>query len=143
MRPSTSKNRLLKLADFLDNLPPKRFNYAYWVSNTNYEVPTFNECGTVGCALGWATTIPSFKKLGLKMDTNEPFISGAYGLMAGAYLFGISFFEAKYLFVPMQWLNVLPIGPDFNTSPKEVANHIRRFVNWKFPEKQRCKRASL
>ncbi len=56
--------RLTKLADFMDALPPfkrKRFDMAYYCQ----EKP--GVCGTVMCAAGWATTIPEFRRAGLRM----------------------------------------------------------------------------
>jgi len=43
---------LLKLADFLDNLPRKRFNICVF-GDKDFSP---KECGTQACALGWAPT---------------------------------------------------------------------------------------
>ncbi len=60
-------DRLLLLADFLDKLPPERFNYAAWVGHDWKEMEDLS-CGTTACALGWAATMPEFRKLGLRLS---------------------------------------------------------------------------
>lgn len=54
--------RLLKLADLLDTIPPKQFDMGLW-SNS----PEFN-CNTVACAAGWACSIPEFAEAGLHLQ---------------------------------------------------------------------------
>lgn len=59
---ATGKKRLLKLADFLQTVKPKRFDMGFFATGD------LHECGTAGCALGWATMVPSFQKAGLYLD---------------------------------------------------------------------------
>jgi hypothetical protein len=89
------KPRLLKLASFLENTEfkgAKKFDMDTWGElriKKVIEKPTSSgfhlgssevtasrrefKCDTVACALGWATTIPEFSKLGLKMTWfNDP-----------------------------------------------------------------------
>ena len=54
--------RLLKLADLLDTVPPEQFYIGLW-SNS----PEFN-CNTVACAAGWACSIPEFAEAGLHLQ---------------------------------------------------------------------------
>lgn len=76
------KSRLKKLIAFMESLPKsadEHFNMSYWVQHKgNRIIATENPhgladgstkgkllgCGTVACAAGWATAIPSFKKAG-------------------------------------------------------------------------------
>ncbi|MGH7749129.1 MAG: hypothetical protein ACREQ5_30855, partial [Candidatus Dormibacteria bacterium] len=80
---NTGNARLLRLADFLENdVPADRFDFAHWVGKDWAGAPDLS-CGTSACALGWATTIPEFQALGLKLSgpkdaalvTYEPYAS--------------------------------------------------------------------
>ena len=53
----THARRLLKLAKFLKTIPDEKFDIGIW--------KTERKCGTVCCAVGWATNIPEFNRLGL------------------------------------------------------------------------------
>ncbi len=59
MRPY-HKKRLLKLAAFLDELPPEQFDICSYGHD--------GECGTVACVAGWAGLIPEFRRAGLKTE---------------------------------------------------------------------------
>lgn len=103
--------RLLKLADHLDNLPTYRrlsFTMEHWFHGANEPYPV---CGTACCALGEATTIPEFREAGLTaanrgwMDamipTYEPALTDRYfDLDAGKTLTGYraacAFFDIDY-----------------------------------------------
>src|SRR5688572_7294928 len=58
--------RLLRLAELLEALPRKRFNFTSWVGD-DWRGASDLSCGTTACALGWATTIPSLRRAGLRM----------------------------------------------------------------------------
>lgn len=122
-------NRLLKLADFLDALPRKKFDYS-----------TYGEeraCGTVACALGWAPSLPFAKKeKASRVLDNDYFYDFAIcGQYAGPHevskhLFDLNPDEHRSLFVPG------PIVEGYsglweNATPKQVAKHIRKFVKEK------------
>jgi hypothetical protein len=89
---------MLTLADFLENLPPKKLIMGSWMRPQESNIPvnrdaafdkgqTFKFEGetmtdltprrykTAGCAMGWAPTLPEFQKLGLhircKSQPNE------------------------------------------------------------------------
>jgi hypothetical protein len=58
-----NKERMLKLADFIEALPPKQFNMQFWAVNNNnvsgrrdVDPKTINphQCGTTACIAGWA-----------------------------------------------------------------------------------------
>lgn len=134
------KNRLLKLADFLDKLPRSRFNYASWVGK-DWKGKKDLSCGTTACALGWATTMPTFRKLGLRMFVDRYDGDGYVGILseedegdcyASEKIFGLGINEHLYLFTPAadapMYLADLPRSPGHRATPEQVAKHIRRFV---------------
>lgn len=143
------KRRLLKLADFLDELPPTRFNYESWVGDS-WEGRSNLSCGTTACALGWATTIPSFRKLGLRLKTNRRYGSthvtlssltgsAAYAenapRLAAREVFGLNLDEFEYLFIPATTIIIndkMVNSPGYSASAKRVATHIRKFVKRKY-----------
>lgn len=54
------KRRMLRLARFLDGLPPKKFNLNIIVGRTTKppcKTDLQTECGTVGCAFGWSPIV--------------------------------------------------------------------------------------
>lgn len=129
-----SDARLLKLAAFLKNLPRKRFDYTSWVGEGFKGAPDLS-CGTTACALGWAATMPEFKRLGLYIKVEKGFDSDGlpevYGYPAlkrerciegdaGQVIFGLDSHEAYFLFHPM--------SGESNATPKYVARKIEAFV---------------
>jgi hypothetical protein len=135
---------LLKLAGLLEALPPERFDYSIWADDTTWSpsVPlTAPTCGTKACALGWATTMP---ELGLELRAGDHAVlvckvgeryAGATEVAAEA--FDIEEAEAEYLFLPEtpdpRYFENVDVGddaasPNDEASAKEVAAHIRRFV---------------
>lgn len=135
------KRRLLKLADFLQELPRKRFDYGHWVGD-NWGGAADLSCGTTACAWGWATTIPLFRKLGLRLKYRTKNSIAAYvGMIevpkkfdtpsaAASRILDLAYNEYLKLFVP---------GHDktlsYHATPKQVAKHIRNFVASKYPKK--------
>lgn len=95
-----NKKRLLKLADFLETVKPKEFRMDSWYNET--------PCGTTACAFGWACSIPSFKRAGLKMKVirhtdvayGDVTFKGLESYNAASKFFGIDIDEAEYLFSP-------------------------------------------
>jgi hypothetical protein len=135
-----NKRRLLKLADFLETkVPPTRFNFNRWVGY-DWKGADDISCGTSACALGWATQMPEFRKLGLRLVLTEeniggvqlskgrggrrPRAAGPLSMRAAMRLFGLTNKQAEYLFVP----HISEGGPGAEATPVVVANHIRRFV---------------
>lgn len=131
-------SRLLKLAAFLRLLPPEKFNLSYWVSNDEgslygCEEINLKTCGTKACAMGWATAMPLFRRLGLVLHSGnsadpaivaierEDLKYSCYQPMAVArQMFAISYVEAELLFAPGV--------QDIEATPLEVAGFIERFV---------------
>lgn len=138
------KRRLLKLADFLEKLPKERFDFSRWVGN-NWGGKSNLSCGTSACAIGWASTIPSFRKAGLVLKLNITNASVNYKFVpamkddnfptpdssfrVGLEIFGLSKYDFDNLFVPG-----LSCGGRLaeNATPKMVANHIKNFVRQKY-----------
>jgi hypothetical protein len=149
---------LLQLADLLDKLPRRQFNYNHFV-NDNWNGKA-SLCGTAACAGGWATTMRPVRRMGLRLQLHPYHFSqpnsavhivptAANGLTkqdiickgidrsfhALGYVFDISGTEAQYLFLPNRCFGGdLPISPLSHATPKQVARHIRRFVEWKQPQ---------
>lgn len=115
--------RLLKLADFLDKLPRKSFNFAKFAEQT--------DCGTVACALGWCPVL--FKRLGVKYFQIGPMTNVStvsikkgyderFGFAVGEVLFGLTRHQSYLLFDPIS----SGLGQD--ATPKQVAKRIRTFI---------------
>lgn len=127
--------RLLHLADFLEKLPPGRFNYHHWVGD-DWKGHQDLSCGTTACALGWAATMPEFRKLGLqlswspdrlnrplvKLETDQTARFWESPVNAAMEVFGLTSDEVGYLFTPEEG------AEDYNYSPLEVAFKIRQWV---------------
>ena len=106
------KRRLLVLADKLDTLPLGRFNFARWAGNDWKGAPDLS-CGTSACALGWSTTIPEFRALGLRlyMSNGIPWVGLEHDMQgvsigtpekAAEYIFGLNQEEFDFLFIPRE-----------------------------------------
>lgn len=148
------KRRLLKLADYLSKLPKEKFDYSHW-AGSNWGGKANLSCGTSACALGHSTTIPSFRKLGLRLfradEYHKPFVSmigfkpknsydfGDYSYQsaqnAGAKVFGLNDQEFRYVFIPNARYDMSgnwPDAPSSEATAKQVAKHIRAFVKAKY-----------
>lgn len=130
-----NKKNLLKLATFLDNLPRKKFEFERWFGDLAKEPKADLSCGTKACALGWAATIPAFKKLGAGIELEECW-SGPWAARftldgrvcyfhdLAIRLFDIDENDAGLLFIQGPRL---PRNRE-NPTPKDIAKHIRKFV---------------
>ena len=106
------KNRLLKLADLLDTVPETKFNLKEWVLDKQLgiseDVNKIKECGYAGCAVGWATTIPSFRKAGLRLyykgSHYVQYKEEKHPISAASKFFNISEFDARDIFA--DWTNM-------------------------------------
>lgn len=130
--------RLLKLADKLDEVPRNRFNYGSWVGDDWGGKPNLS-CGTKACALGWATTMPEFRRLGLKLNYyGEPYLKEEKG---GATT-GRNPGDKNYHYSDTQDVEdvilrlfgngclhlFFPQSGEMSLTAKQVAKKIRRFV---------------
>ena len=68
-------DRLTTLANFLKTVPKQRFDFTRWVGKS-YQGKADLSCGTTACAVGWATTIPTFRQLGLFLQRSS--LAGNY-----------------------------------------------------------------
>lgn len=128
-----NKKRLLKLADFLHQLPPQKFDYRF-VARVG-EKPMLKalrdrkgHCGTTACAVGWMPA--AFPRLVRWSDHHDVFLKGDKrctgdgNLHAAAHVFDITYYESRYLFLPGLEIS----GLDGTATAKQVAHHIRAFV---------------
>lgn len=133
------KKRLLILAEFLETkVPRRRFSMITWADGAFCGRPNeheHHECKTTACAMGWACTLPVFKKAGLKLVETYPdpydgkaprilALQDNYDQHAAAEACGITYEQAIWLF-----------GSEFTDgkyrdreTPKQVAKRIRAFV---------------
>lgn len=127
------KARWLKLADLLDTVDPEHFDMEE-IAYSGFERPKKDwSCGTAACALGYAATIPSFKKAGLKLCyefdvygyTNNYWVELGHdddmrsivNEFFGEYYDGFNA-DTEWLFHPNSG----------HKTPKQVAANIRKFV---------------
>jgi hypothetical protein len=149
------KRRLLKLADYGDTIPLKRFKFDVF-AGVNWAGKPDLSCGAGACMLGHSTTIPSFQRLGLYMyrgkNSNSPMVglkggrTGPLGVQdVGRKIFGLEEAELDLLFIPSDHLiaeSVMDLYHQeehfgFTSLPsdstaQQVSVQIRRFVEWKY-----------
>jgi len=110
--PMTGRERLRVLADFLDTVPPHKFDIGlYW-------------CRSSACALGWATKIPAFAAAGYRLDADDvPGLNsnGNKAFEDAATFFGISNRQVLTFF------GTTPHNPRDITG-RQVANNIRSYL---------------
>jgi hypothetical protein len=134
-----NRERLLRLADFLEKeVPDDQFDMGQWASKE-----ALGECGTAGCALGWATCIPEMREAGLhlKMMTQDffgvrrnevavqlrgqepvPYNSIQTSLQSAKTCFELNNADATFLFLPENY-------PDEEISKDVVCGRIREVAN--------------
>lgn len=135
--------RLLRLADFLEQkVDSGRFNLYEFATDESFQpdvrrgafgdcyVPTEVKagCGTVACAVGWATAIPEFRKAGLRLFCDSELCHNAYpsfedtrGWGAVKAFFDLEYDDAYYLFDPEYY-------PKSHKHKSYVIRRIRAFV---------------
>ena len=128
----TSTRRLLKLANFLEQLSRERFDYAHWVGG-DWKGAIDLSCGTTACAGGWATTMPEFRRLGLFLNRfHDVALVGRTDhdpIYALSTVFKITDNQAFFLFSPGAEISQFAwVAPSNTATPKQVAAHIRRFI---------------
>jgi len=135
--------RLTKLADYMDALPPearRHFDMTHWLGHGRKHTleqhgfksgqpirsaESLLSCGTSACAAGWASTIPSFRRLGfrIEVDLDDPF--------GGKPVYcGLEENQALSRFFDIQRESVNELfGYDVKAhTPKQWAKHCRRFL---------------
>lgn len=137
----TRHRNLLRLANFLDDLPHDKFHMPSWASNDGDD----NSCGTAGCACGWAATI--FKEQGWSFRLFHPNLQTSNkvllsGVVAFAEFFGISWNESwaitcfledhyKYQNPSSRFLSYCTeynIASEFQITPHHAADRIRKVL---------------
>jgi hypothetical protein len=128
-------DRLLKLADFLETVPPQAFDIKDWLtrkpSGPEGNVP--GECGFAGCAVGWAAHQKMFDGFGFRplRDGTE---SGEVQYTDEAGVTSISWEAVRNLFeVDRALADCLFDGSsyrecDYRPAPITVAKRIRLAV---------------
>ena len=118
-----NKKRLLKLADFLETVPRRKFNLRMWIQSlpSKPEAKTAGHCGFAGCAIGWAAHAKLFRGLHLNRADWTPVYHGAEDWDAPMVLFDLEAEQTKFLFSVWHYDNE-------RTTPKQVAKRIRKFV---------------
>lgn len=121
---TVGNERLLKVANFLDQLKESEFDFDSYVAEDDGK-----GCGTVCCAIGW---LPK-----LFPDSWKWYLDSYWNILcprlidsnfirefeATAVFFEITGNEANYLFDPND------SGLGRHAKPAQVANHIRKFVS--------------
>lgn len=115
----TGMKRLLKLADYLKTVPKERFDMSRVVGDS-WGGKQDLSCGTSACAMGWAATMPTFRRLGLRLGGGfDVFIKGFDSWdMAAEELFNIDDNDVEALFGPQSPAQ----------TPTAKAVQIRKFV---------------
>lgn len=94
--------RLLVLARFLHTLPTQNLDMGSWVAWDTPDTAPIpkkgTDCGTVCCAVGWASFIPELKDQGLKIVHGDPCYGSHSGWGAVHSFFGITADQAYQLF---------------------------------------------
>jgi len=111
-----SRRRLLTLVQRLKRVKPKRFDMEIWAKSQH-------PCRTAGCAVGYATTIPAFRRAGLKLRQRihgprdlafRPTYHGKRGTDAVQAFFHLGATDVEDLFMPESY------------SPPTLSNVIQR-----------------
>ena len=132
-----NKNRLLKLASFLENLPPKKFDLDTFTHIQGNKLPSIKEgsCGSTACGIGWCPTVfprlCKYQPLYDQYSYEDDIIIGVdivmrddsviEGFFVSNELFDILYDDSNYLFNPQCYHKS-------KRGPKSVANRIRTYV---------------
>lgn len=133
-----NKERLLYLAGFLETstAPQERFDFTEWCNyidgrgdeDGSRPQNILDDCGTTGCAIGYACSIPDFIKQGLRLSfSGAPIFEDKDGTCwhhfeAAEKFFDLDSIDTKFLFDP----HSNHLGNE--ATAQEVAQHIRKFV---------------
>jgi len=128
-------DRLEKLYAFMGTVKPTKFYFGEWAVAESEETANINACGTTACAMGWAGSMPEFRKRGLKLVWEKDIGSGyvefvdrngykLFGEHAGAKFFGLTEDESNHLFIP--WSDY-----EENMSLAQYRRRLRGFINRK------------
>lgn len=154
-------SRLKLVAERLRRVSPPNFRMSWWykVAEPSDSIVPHPDlefidsgtgkhiCGTSACALGWATTIPELRRLGLRLRfVNEGY--GAivvYGLQhdfaAARAIFGLTSEEVLFLFsdstLPAERGYLSKYQANYSrTEPEQAIDRIEYVFDHYFPKKQ-------
>lgn len=125
-----NKDRLLKLAEFLEQLPSESFDFSSFVDSYDQE----KECGSVCCAIGWMPKVfpdlCQWKKFtGFSFSIDIVTIGSNHtGFFAAQEIFDIDDDASSYLFCPRADYDDNDVRLPETASAVDVANRIREFV---------------
>lgn len=102
------KENMLKLADFLDNLPEFRFDIGYWIAEydenlddyCNGHIIDLEDCNTAGCIAGWACALMNDNSYEVEFDHYTEEYEYQSVEDEAAYFLGLESYEARRLFIP-------------------------------------------
>lgn len=140
------QKRLMLVAEKLRTVKPKRFDYNKWVGDSWKGMQDLS-CGTTGCALGWASTVPALRRAGLRLgfkrdlgvvhlagqDPNSSVGYESVSIDAAKHVFGLTHSEARFLFIPHGDFDFVTKcygleGLSPRAKPKQLARLIERFI---------------
>lgn len=109
------------------------FNLDFWAAKRIPDSPQLN-CGTVACAIGLGTTLPSWRAQGFSMTPGtfvpqfvfkgeDGFEHKTYSWFAVERLLGLTDHQSSYLFSPAAY------RPHERKNPRLVAARIRGFLD--------------
>lgn len=130
-----AERRLTKLIEYMESLPREaraHFDMGYWFrhhgDNHYHDLygkseltrRDLNLCGTSACALGWAATIPSFRRDGLRLTPTGVYFGNEWceGAEAAVVFFDITDDMAYDLFG----------GANRDKTPKQWAKRARKVL---------------
>lgn len=128
--------RLTVLCDFMEKLPPEakeHFDMSdYFFTNHvpgegfsgRVKTSELYQCGTQACALGWAATVPSFKRAGLYIDGYDEMVKLDNKMVMCAATAAMEFFGLD----SQQEGHVFGGGIGNIKTPKQWARMCRRFI---------------
>lgn len=144
--------RLLKLAAFLRTMPKAKFDFGT-IMDVRGKPPLEalkageHPCGTVGCAVGWMPAVwPKQVKWAGNFTPWVKLVGHSYNFAGRSFdtaekFFGLSYADVRYLFNPgnqdnpwnddhgiTDWSRPRNNHLPYNSSPKRIAAHIRKFV---------------
>lgn len=129
-----NKERLLRLADFLEKeVPEKKFNMkTFFSDNVNSLYDLQHKCGTTACALGWMCVIPEFRALGWNRNVRNglPALGNLRGFDAANHFFDISIGTSRHFF-DFDGYDENGDQTDIyrhDERPRDVARRIRAYV---------------
>lgn len=117
---NTERKRLLKLANFIKNIPRKKFDLGVIAEERD-------SCGTVCCAIGYCPVVfprnfkyvrDEYGQINVELKTY-----GGYDFTAARSFFKLTHNEADFLFMPSCY------AQNGDAPPKVVAKRIEDFAN--------------